>query len=198
MSYGEGKSSYKAGGTGSKSLSLEDETVASEFLNVLGIEHSPFGLSSDSDRESPRELLLKQFEKESLNTSSGLFGVDIGSPKEPDWSDAPDADFAEDFDLSMIVHEAEMEFQMEIETQAMGSKSRAKLMEDAEMEALTQPSRRTGFGSPIDLPPEEPLELPPLCEGMGPFVQTKDGGFLRSMSPLLFKNAKNISPIGDG
>lgn len=207
MSYGEVKSSYKAGGPMSKSLSLDDETVASEFLSMLGIDHSPFGFSSDSDPESPRERLLKQFERESLNTSTGLFGVDIGSPKEPDW---PDADFAEDFDLSMIVHEAETEFQMEMEmgmeteTRAMDSKSRAKLMEDAETEALMRqygidekvfqgspPAKRSGFGSPIDLPPEEPLELPPLCEGLGPFVQTKDGGFLRSMSPSLFKNAKN-------
>ncbi|KAJ6794621.1 protein PLASTID MOVEMENT IMPAIRED 1-RELATED 1-like [Iris pallida] len=212
MSYGEVKSSYKAEGSRSKSLSLDDETVASEFLNMLGIDHSPFGLfSSDSDPESPRERLLKQFERESLNTSTGLFGVDIGSPKEPDWPDADfTEDFAEDFDLSMIVHEAETEFRMEMgmgmgmETGAMDSKSRAKLMEDAETEALMRqygidekvfqgstPTKRSGFGSPIDLPPEEPLELPPLCEGLGPFVQTKDGGFLRSMSPSLFKNAKN-------
>jgi hypothetical protein len=30
-----------------------------------------------------------------------------------------------------------------------------------------------------------------LAEGLGPFIQTKDGGFLRSMNPALFKNAKN-------
>lgn len=199
MSYAEMKSNYKAGATKSKSVSLDDETVASEFLSMLGIEHSPFGLSSDSDTESPRGQLWKQFKKESISTDHSIFNIGMGAEQEPDWADG---DLADDFDLSAIVQEAEMELQKAC--QATDSMSRAKMMEDAETEALMRewglnekafhhspPGSRSGFGSPIDIPPEEPLELPPLCEGLGPFVQTKDGGFLRSMSPALFKNAKN-------
>ncbi|KAL0372207.1 UNVERIFIED_CONTAM: protein PLASTID MOVEMENT IMPAIRED 1-RELATED 1 [Sesamum calycinum] len=48
-----------------------------------------------------------------------------------------------------------------------------------------------GFGSPVYLPAEEPLGLPSLEEGIGPIIRTKDGGFLRSMNPLLFRNANN-------
>lgn len=199
LSYNEAKSNYKSGGPRSKSLSLDDATdsVAAEFLTLLGIEHSPFGVSSDSDPESPRERLWKQFKMESLADGDGIFGLDIGVGKELGFEE-----YSEDIDLSSIVLEAETELQKA--TQAMDSKSRAKMMEDAETEALMRqwglnemafqhspPGSRSGFGSPISLPPEKPIELPPLGECLGPFLQTKDGGFLRSMSPSLFRNAKN-------
>ncbi|KAG6723243.1 hypothetical protein I3842_03G199600 [Carya illinoinensis] len=106
-----------------KSLSLDDdsESIASEFLNMLGIEHSPFGLSSESEPESPRERLLRQFEEEALAGGCSLF------------------DFSGD-----------------------------------------------GEGQA-----ERPVELPSLGEGLGPFLQTKNGGFVRSMDPSLFNNAKS-------
>ena len=113
------------------------------------------------------------------------------------WDDRSDG-----LDLSLIVQEAETKLQ-KIES-TLNIKSRAKMLEDAETEALmhawglneeafhcSPPGSGGGFGSPIDLPPEEPLELPLLGEGLGPIVQTKDGGFLRSMNPLMFRNAKN-------
>jgi hypothetical protein len=53
------------------------------------------------------------------------------------------------------------------------------------------PKSSGGFGSPIDLPPEEPFELPALGQGLGSFLQTKNGGFLRSMNPSIFQKAKN-------
>lgn len=43
---------------------------------------------------------------------------------------------------------------------------------------------------PDVFPANEPFDLPPLGDGLGPVVQTKNGGFLRSMNPLLFKNSK--------
>ncbi|KAG7988674.1 hypothetical protein I3843_03G199700 [Carya illinoinensis] len=106
-----------------KSLSLDDdsESIASEFLNMLGIEHSPFGLSSESEPESPRERLLRQFEEEALAGGCSLF-----------------------------------DFNGDGEGQA-----------------------------------ERPVELPSLGEGLGPFLQTKNGGFVRSMDPSLFNNAKS-------
>ncbi|XP_042499338.1 protein PLASTID MOVEMENT IMPAIRED 1-RELATED 1-like [Macadamia integrifolia] len=206
--YMEVKSNYKAKKVG-KSLSLDDATecVASEFLSMLGIEHSPFGMSSDSDPESPRERLLRQFEKETLNWGNCIFSFDTSEEKESELcydvsSGSRWEDLSQDFELSSAVQAAEAEHQ--IATQAINSKNRAKMLEDMETEALMRewglneeafqsspPDSAGGFGSPIDLPPELPLELPPLGEGLGPYLQTKEGGFLRSMNPSLFKNAKN-------
>jgi hypothetical protein len=179
-------------------MDLSTDSVANEFLDMLGIEHSPFGQPSDSDSESPRERLWKQFEKEALASGNAILGLDFDHGIEGPTCE----DVMEDFDLSAMIHEAELELQNG--SQPIDTKFRAKSLEDEETEALMRqfglneksfqsspPEGRSGFGSPINLPPEQPLELPPLAEGLGPFIQTKDGGFLRSMNPALFKNAKN-------
>ncbi|KAL0338918.1 UNVERIFIED_CONTAM: protein PLASTID MOVEMENT IMPAIRED 1-RELATED 1 [Sesamum angustifolium] len=190
-----------------KSLSLDDvaDSVANDFLEMLGMEHSPFGLSSESEPESPRERLLRQFEKDVLS-NGGLLNFDIYDDPVELVSDSPMGSvwepISEEFHRSsMFEGLGEMS---EIETDAFRTKTRASRMEDLETEALmhewglnekaflnSPPSTSGGFGSPIDLPPEDPQQLPPLAEGLGPFVQTKDGGFLRSMNPALFKNAKS-------
>ncbi|KAG6505938.1 protein PLASTID MOVEMENT IMPAIRED 1-RELATED 1-like [Zingiber officinale] len=199
LNHGDVDSSYKmASLSRSRSIDAVTESVADEFLSVLGIEHNACGLSTDSEPESPREKLWKQFEKESLASGSDFFGPDHGIEQLSYWGD-----FSDDLNLSLMVHEVEKELQ-KINMRMNNSKSRVEILEDAETEVLIQewglnvnnfnfsPPRSSGaFGSPIDLPSEEPLELPPLGEGLGPIVQTKDGGFLRSMSPLLFTNAKN-------
>ena len=192
--------SYKSASRKGRSRSMDASTdsVANEFLDMLGIEHSPVGQPSDSDSESPRERLWKQFEKEALASGNAILGLDFD-----DGIEGPICDnVVEDFDLSAMIHEAELELQNG--SQPIDTKFRAKSLEDEETEALMRqfglneksfqsspPESRSGFGSPISLPPEQSLELPPLAEGLGPFIQTKDGGFLRSMNPALFKNAKN-------
>ncbi|XP_040378821.1 protein PLASTID MOVEMENT IMPAIRED 1-RELATED 1 [Oryza brachyantha] len=192
----------------SRSMDASSDFVANEFLDMLGIEHSPFGATSGSDSESPRERLWKQFEKETLASGNGILGLDFeDEAEEPSNEDDMEETIetsceAHDFDLSTIIREAELELQNAV--QPIETRFRAKSLEDEETEALMRqfglneksfqsspPGSRSGFGSPIDLPPESPLELPPLADGLGPFVQTKDGGFLRSMNPVLFKNAKN-------
>lgn len=72
------KSNHKMASLKSMSRSLVDvtESVASEFLSMLGKEDSLFGLSSDSDPVLLREQLWKQFEKESLASCDDLFGLD--------------------------------------------------------------------------------------------------------------------------
>ncbi|KAJ1689416.1 hypothetical protein LUZ63_013571 [Rhynchospora breviuscula] len=197
----------------SHSFDAVTESVASEFLTMLGLDHSPFGQGSDSepDPDSPRERLLRQFEKESLATGSGLLGLDceedsietedegirIEDSLEKDVENGMSIEENDlDFDFTSLIQEAELEMPI----------SKAKLLEDAETEALMRkfgldensfynsPPAATckgaGFGSPIRLPPDDPIELPPLLDGVGPFVQTKSGGFLRSMNPDLFKNSK--------
>lgn len=191
-----------------KSLSLDDitDSVASEFLDMLGIEHSPPCLSSESEPDSPRERLLRQFEKEALAGGCSLFDFGIGNGEaECGYNDAAESGWGystEGLEFSSVIHAAEEEYL--IATQEVKSKAKAKMLEDLETETLmrewglnerafqhspTKPS--AGFGSPIDLPPEEPPELPPLGEGLGSFLQTKNGGFLRSMNPSLFMNAKS-------
>lgn len=219
--FSEFKTNWNPGSMMSRSLSLDDSTdsVENEFLSMLGLEesprHSPFRLSSESDMESPRERLWKKFEKESLAAGDSIFGLDqdsgwgansgdsdLLSPVGREGKNSGWGGFSGDSDLSAMVHEAESELQKA--AQYVDSKSRAKMLEDAETEALMRdwglneetfrsspPGSKGGFGSPIYIPPEEPLELPPLAEGLGPFLQTKDGGFVRSMNPSLFKNAKN-------
>lgn len=191
-----------------KSLSLDDvtETVASDFLDLLGIEHSPFGLSSESEPESPRERLLRQFEKDTLANGCSLFNfgtaedeseVLLDDATEPEWGM-----FSRSFDPSPGLQNSEP--MPNLEAEVPRHKTRASVLEDMETEALMRdwglnekafqnspPNSSGGFGSPIDMSPEVPYQLPPLGEGLGPFVQTKDGGFLRSMNPTLFSSAKS-------
>ncbi|KAF7806775.1 protein PLASTID MOVEMENT IMPAIRED 1-RELATED 1 [Senna tora] len=207
--YMEAKSEYKM----RKSHSLDDitESVASEFLSMLGADHSPLGLSSESEAESPRERLLRQFEMEALAEGFSLFDFETGDDDENHETEgsynAPIAseqwNFSEDLKCSSSLQDLLREGRP-VESQEVRSKQRAQMVEDLETEALMRqwglnedafqyspPKEPAGFGSPIHFPPEEPLTLPPLAEGLGPFLQTKDGGFLRSMDPSFFRNAKS-------
>ncbi|KAG2274362.1 hypothetical protein Bca52824_056917 [Brassica carinata] len=167
----------------STSIDVAD-SVANEFLDMLGIEHSPFGLTSESEPESPRERLLREFEMETLADSS-LFDFGIESDVDPQTEG--DENYESDFDLASLVHDIEEEYQ--IETQArVSSNPRAKMLEDLETETLHL-TMRSHF-PPADFPVNEAFDLPPLGDGLGPVVQTKNGGFVRSMNPLLFRNSK--------
>ncbi|KAJ9183777.1 hypothetical protein P3X46_007588 [Hevea brasiliensis] len=205
--YMEIKTDYESNRNES-SLSLDDvtESVANDFLDMLGIELGPLVLSSESEPESPRERLLRQFEKDALAGGYSMFdfGVDIEDQIECDHNTSTVSEwgnFSEDFDLLSVIQDPE---EQQMRTQAESGKTRAKVLEDLETETLMRewglsdeafrhspPENSGGFGSPIDLSPEEPLELPPLGEGLGSFLQTNNGGFLRSMNPSLFRSAKS-------
>ncbi|KAJ8750933.1 hypothetical protein K2173_016114 [Erythroxylum novogranatense] len=190
-----------------RSLSLDHltESVATEFLEMLGIEHSSIGLSSESEAESPREQLLKQFERDALDSGYSLFDFNLSNEGQGD-VEYNEPSISIGGNLSTEFLEPSLDQSADeclMGTQSTSGKGKAKMLEDLETEALMRewglndeafqcspPKISDGFGSPIDLPPEEPLELPPLGEGLGPFLQTKDGGFLRSMNPSLFKKAK--------
>lgn len=189
--------------------SVDDlESVANDFLDMLGMDRSPTGLSSGSETDSPRGRLLRQFEKDSLSAGFPLFGFDMETEDQAGSSYSDTAagmewrSSTEDLEFSSIIQAAEDEHL--IASQAEKGKVKAKMLEDLETEVLMReyglnerafehspPKSSSGFGSPIDLPPEQPLELPPLGDGVGPFLQTKNGGFLRSMNPSLFTAAKN-------
>ncbi|XP_010420903.1 PREDICTED: protein PLASTID MOVEMENT IMPAIRED 1-RELATED 1-like isoform X1 [Camelina sativa] len=181
------------------------ESVASEFLDMLGIEHSPFGLSSETEPESPRERLLREFEMETLAAGSLFdFSIEADDPQmefDENFSKEYESDFEEGFDLASLVHDIEEEYQLE--SQARVSEPRAKMLEGLETESLMRewgmnentfqnspPHNGHNAFHPADFPVKEPFDLPPLGDGLGPVVQTKNGGFLRSMNPLLFRNSK--------
>ncbi|XP_073150375.1 protein PLASTID MOVEMENT IMPAIRED 1-RELATED 1 [Henckelia pumila] len=191
-----------------KSLSLDDvsKLVASDFFDMLGIEHSPVGLSSESEPESPRERLLRQFEKDSL-ANGGLLNFNIDNDPNEQFFDAHSESIwgtiSEDLHHSQSQMCEGFDNISMVETDAFRNQTKASRLEDLETEALMRewgfnekafqhspPSASGGFGSPINLLPEDPQLLPPIAEGLGPFLQTKNGGFLRSMNPTLFQNSK--------
>ncbi|XP_004507973.1 protein PLASTID MOVEMENT IMPAIRED 1-RELATED 1-like [Cicer arietinum] len=187
-----------------KSQSLDDftESVASEFLSMLGVDHSPTGFSSESDPESPRECLLRQFEKDVGSECFSLFNVDYDEEEEEDcvYDASEQCKFSTGIRAPSLLHD----LQEGLEFENVRSKPKGHILEDSETEALMRewgwseesfqhspPKGVAGFGSPIPQLPEEPPRLPPLAEGFGPFLQTKNGGFLRSMNSSLFRNAKS-------
>lgn len=204
------KSDYKAHKMAKKSHSFDDivDSVTSDFLDMLAVESGSFGSSCDGDPQSPREQLLRQFEKEDL--ASGNFTFDFDANEEELGEDtlghSSSGDCAVDSDLSLIIQAAEEEYTRE--NQSLIQRRKAKILEDLETDSLMQqwglnerdfensPATWSGgFGSPIELSNEEPSILPSIGEGLGSFVQTKSGGFLRSMHPSLFKNAKNCGNL---
>ncbi|KAE8637463.1 hypothetical protein CSA_004496 [Cucumis sativus] len=160
---------------------------------MLGLEQSPFGLCSGSEPESPREQLLRQFEEEAVAGGYSLFNFDDEDESYPayDYDFNASSEFGDiadtAFDMPSTV--SDNEGRCFIDDEAMRSKMKAKMLEDLETESPSSSSH--GFGSPVDMPSEDPFELPPLGEGLGSFIQTKNGGFLRSMNPAIFQNAKS-------
>ncbi|GJM93346.1 hypothetical protein PR202_ga09893 [Eleusine coracana subsp. coracana] len=124
---GEPDDTYKFGTRKGRSRSMDasSDYVAREFLDMLGIEHSPGGQPWGDDSGSPRERLWKQFEKEALASGNTILGLDFDDEtKEP----AICEDVVEDFDLSVIIHEAELELQNT--NQHMDTRFQAKWLED--------------------------------------------------------------------
>ncbi|KAJ0089667.1 hypothetical protein Patl1_13834 [Pistacia atlantica] len=182
--YMDVKSNYRASKMLEKSLSLDDatESVASEFLNMLRVEHASFGLSSDGDPSSPRERLLREFEKETLASGNFILGFDTEEDQVHFSCIAPTGsgswDCFQDFGHFPDIHSSEDEHK----SADWAFQSSPRYCSD-------------GFGSPVELSSKYSFELPALGHGFGPFVQTKGGGYLRSMSPLLFRNAKNVGSL---
>ncbi|KNA14458.1 hypothetical protein SOVF_107400 [Spinacia oleracea] len=186
-----------------KSLSLDDfeRTIADDFCNLLQDMRTPSTRSFNYDLESPRELLLRQFEEDMMTSGSLFLDVDVQD-------DVSEHDIAASSVSSSDYNGEGVDPANESVQQSLRSKLKAKSLERLETQTLMQrwgldeeafqssPYYSTsGFGSPIFIPPEEPVGLPPLAEGLESLLQLKDGGFLRSMSPLLFKNAKNCGTL---
>ncbi|CAN1120833.1 Protein PLASTID MOVEMENT IMPAIRED 1-RELATED 2 [Linum perenne] len=191
-----------------KSLSLDEFTVANDFLNMLGSDHGSFRMNSDFILESPRERLLREFEKEALVFDD--FTVNYDWPREEESGSIGAAgsscgSICQDFDLPLTIRTGKEEHHWPVE---FSSRRTVRLVEDLETEALMREwglnedafqdspyDCSGGFGSPIDLAYEKPFELPPLGDGFGSLVRTRDGGYLRSLSPSLLGHSKNIQNL---
>ncbi|KAM7462178.1 hypothetical protein LguiA_030313 [Lonicera macranthoides] len=174
-----------------------------KMARSLGFEQSQMDMDFNSEPDSPRKRLLRQFEKDYIASGNPIFNFEEAEPVEMEFTSAASTrytfgDCTEDFDFQSAEKESDRV------SQSLRSRKDAKILENLETQALMQQwglnekafqySPQTssgGFGSPICVYPEEPPELTIIGKGLGPIVQTKGGGFLRSMSPLLFKNAKN-------
>lgn len=192
-----------------RSLSLDDlglaESIENDFLNMLSIDQDQediiYGCGDDTSRD-----LLRLFEEDPLARGSSILDSDLIAENEESCSLTPPAKgkvaFPADIDLSFPIQAVESNHHHL--NQSDRNKKNAEMLENLETEALMhewglsekafQYSPRVtsgGFGSPVYIPTEDPLQLPPIVEGKGPIVRTKDGGFLRSMNPLLFSNANN-------
>lgn len=192
-----------------KSLSLDDVTkaVADNLFNLLQEARSPSALSSNGDLESPRERLLREFEEDMMTSGSFFLGVEEQEDEESDYAATSVYSSGFNFegiDLSPVIDTAGHNSVH----QSSKSKMKAAALEQLETESLmhrwglneelfqSSPHYSTGgFGSPIYVPPKEPIRLPPLEEGLGPLLHLKDGGLLQSMSPLLFKNVKKCGSL---
>ncbi|XP_057768205.1 protein PLASTID MOVEMENT IMPAIRED 1-RELATED 1-like isoform X2 [Salvia miltiorrhiza] len=188
-----------------KSPNLDDitDSVANDFLKMLSVESGSFCLSSTSEPDSPRERLLKEFERDAL-ANGGILNFDIENDPTESVSDIPTGSVWEamsnDFYQSSILEG----FRETSQKESDAFSRTASRLEDLETEALKRdwginekafqhspPSKSDGFRNPADIPPENlDQQLASLSEDLGPFLQTKNGGFLRSMNPALFRNAK--------
>ncbi|CAM8970203.1 unnamed protein product [Rhodiola kirilowii] len=193
-----------------RSFSLDDlaEVVADDFLNMLGADNSPYASNSDSEPGSPRERLLRQFEMEATASGNYIFGADANDMEtEAGCSNAKEYgthDYLEDFRLTVC--QAPVKNMSRVPS--LISRRKAKAVEELETEDLMKkwglnettfvysPHRKSGgFGSPIYCSDEETTDLPSLADGFGPIIQTSGGGFLRSISPSIFKAARNNSSL---
>lgn len=160
----------------------DTDSVTGEFLNLLESGQNASSDMSGSKSKFPPALLLRKFRQ-------GLF-------LQTTVSQSPNLE--EDTGLSLM-DAAKLEMQKE--EQAVRSKVRAKILEDAETQALMQEWGLNEKSFKFSPPKTDHLSAygklmgnlissPPLDEGLGSLIQTKDGGYVRSMNPVHFVNSK--------
>ncbi|KAG9157441.1 hypothetical protein Leryth_010278 [Lithospermum erythrorhizon] len=158
----------------------------------------------ESEPESPREQLLREFEEGDLDHFCSLIDYDMESEGEESndgvsftsaWKTIY-GEYNHRYSFSGVDRRATLEMHpiksISSVSQLEGLETEALMSEWGVNEKDSQNSPRRsirGIGSTTDLPPESNhYELPQLGEGSS--IPTKNGGFMRSMNPSLFRNAK--------
>ncbi|KAG9157322.1 hypothetical protein Leryth_004979 [Lithospermum erythrorhizon] len=186
-----------------RSLSLDRlaESVANDFLNMLGTDQCELDMNFDNGKESFREHLIKEGSIDSVSSMFSFNTTEVQTESSEVATTSSGTVFcSDDFQLSLVTRETEDQRV----THSLRSKRNFKVLENLETETLMRQwgldeedfhnsphIAAGGFGSPIHPTVEAPIDLPPLGEGLGPLVRTRDCGFLRSMNPSLFSNSKN-------
>eukprot|EP01018_Ginkgo_biloba_P029264 Gb_31963 [translate_table: standard] len=184
-------------GTDQIAVVLDDEAdlVAGEFLHMLeNPEIGPTSQKNDKRGSDVPVLNLSEVKNKSNSKPSEKNTKQVKSHLGSQSSGWKDDDEVE---LASILKAAESE--LERATQSFNSKTRAKLLEDAETEALMQEwglNEKMFQNSPPESDPmgfhnsvlKNQLKLPDLGDGLGSVVQTRDGGMLASMDPVHFQS----------
>lgn len=220
-----GTKSHKSGMVETKqkvfddNLDQEVDLVAGEFLHMLESGDSHSGRNSDSEPDSPRARLLKQFEQEAL--LGGGFGLDLSLPNIPEPllenasvdaglgsaygrsssspSKRPGAASAtnkmsmgrthKDKETSSMIGAAESKSQ----TAAQNMQSNSKGTKSKMLEDAETKVLMQEWGPKEKALPKnasKKQEPEPLGRGLGATITVKDGGTLRSMSPSHFQSEK--------
>lgn len=179
-----------------------------EFLYMLESGDGVLERNSDSEPDSPRAQLLKQFEQEAL--LEGGFGLDLspskdsgnnlsvdagtaaaGNPALSPSSKKPGAAFASSKSMTVVSRK-------EVGAASPSGAAVSKSFTAAQsFQSKTKDVKEKSLGEveqgewgwkekalPINTPKQ--LEPQPLGKGLGASVTVKDGGTLRSMNPMLF------------
>lgn len=161
-----------------------------EFLHMLESGDNVLGQNSDSEPDSPRAQLLKQFEQEAF--LEGGFGLDLSPSKDPDNSAAG----ASAHTLSSAVGKPAAMSSLSKST--LGGREPKPFVAAQSFQSKTKDGKAKSSGEaeqeqgwkekalPITTPKQ--LEPEPLGKGLGASVTVKDGGTLRSMNPALFQS----------
>jgi hypothetical protein len=187
---------------GKVSTKDDDDLVESEFLSMLNKGHNLFCLGSVRETDSTRACLCHQFERGSFpEVGSRGHGHCVPSLSSFTQTSRHSNGSDEDLKLVSLVLAAESELKA---MQTTRSKIRARILDDAEAEALmlkwgleekdfnnSPPDASGAFGSPINSPVPGSVHLPALADGLGSVVWMKEGGLVRQMNPMLSDTRKN-------
>ncbi|KAM7462212.1 hypothetical protein LguiA_030333 [Lonicera macranthoides] len=123
-----------------RSLNFGDVTksVINEFLNLLGFEQSQMDMDFNSEPDSPRKRLLRQFKKDYIASGNSIFNFEEAEPVEMEFTSAASTrytfgDCTEDFDLSLMIQSAEKE--RDKVSQSLRSIKDAKILENLSFNA---------------------------------------------------------------
>ncbi|XP_051151350.1 protein PLASTID MOVEMENT IMPAIRED 1-RELATED 2-like isoform X2 [Andrographis paniculata] len=193
-------------------VNLDDvaESIENDFLKMLNIEQSPVNLSSGGSSESSSKYLLELFREDNTDFEDPIIDTFLMEEQDtcclvPHGYDRLES--SDDTVFSFSLQTTERKNHVSPSWKVRNGRN-AKMLEYQETESLMEEwglnekafrnSPRAspgGFGSPVYPSGEQPLKLPSLGDGLGSIIRTRDGGFLRSLNPLLFQNAINDAKL---
>ncbi|XP_057848475.2 protein PLASTID MOVEMENT IMPAIRED 1-RELATED 1 isoform X2 [Cryptomeria japonica] len=158
------------------------DSVTDEFLNLLERGHNASDVMPRREVNSLCTLFQREYELDVASQITLDSGVEVDKEMQASFMD-------------------NLEMEMQKNEQVLRSKTRAKILEDAETQALMQEWGLNENAFELSSPKSNCLSAssglmrnlifsPALERGIGSVVQTRDGGYIRSMNPRHFVNSK--------